>query len=75
MDPGTVAKEFSGESYSVLKTRLTEVFVEHFAAFRAAKKKLLTKPAAIRKILADGSKKAGAIAAKKMVEVKKKVGY
>ena len=75
MEPAMVAKEFSGESYSVLKTRLTEVVIEYFAPFRVAKKKLLTKPTAIRKILADGSKKAGVIAAKKMVEVKKKVGY
>jgi hypothetical protein len=58
-----------------LKQRLTKVVVEHFAPFRAAKKKLLATPAAIRKIVADGSKKAGAVAAKKMVEVKKKVGY
>jgi tryptophanyl-tRNA synthetase len=75
MEPAMAAKEFSGESYSVLKTRLTEVVVEHFAPFRAAKKELLAKPAAIRKILADGSKKAGTVAAKKMMEVKKKVGY
>jgi tryptophanyl-tRNA synthetase len=75
VDPAMAAKEFSDESYSVLKTRLTEVVVEHFAPFRAAKKKLLAKPSAIRKIIADGSKKAGTIAAKKMVEVKKKVGY
>jgi len=75
MEPTLVAKEFSGESYSSLKQRLTEVVVEHFAPFRAAKKKLLARPAAIKKILADGSKKAGAVAAKKMGKVKKKVGY
>jgi tryptophanyl-tRNA synthetase len=74
-EPALVAKEFSGESYSVLKTRLAEVVIEYFAPFRAAKKKLLAKPAAIRKILADGSKRAGLVATKKMEEVKKKVGY
>jgi len=75
MEPATVAKEFSGESYSALKQRLTEVVAEHFAPFRAAKKKLLAKPSAIKKLLAAGSKKAGMIAAKKMTEVKRKVGY
>ena len=75
MEPAMVAKEFSGESYSVLKQRLTEVVVEYFAPFRAAKKKLLAKPAAIRKILDDGSKKAGVVATRKMAEVKKRVGY
>jgi tryptophanyl-tRNA synthetase len=75
MEPVTVAKEFSGESYSILKKRLTEVVVDYFAPFRAEKKKLLAKPAAIRKILAGGSKKAGVVAAKKMLEIKKKVGY
>jgi tryptophanyl-tRNA synthetase len=75
MEPAAVAKKFSGESYSVLKGALTEVVIKHFAPFRTAKKKLLAKPATIRKILADGSRKAGAVAAKKMIEVKKKVGY
>ncbi len=75
MEPAMVVKEFSGENYSVLKQRLAEVVVEYFAPFRAAKKKLLAKPVAIRKILEAGSKKAGATASKKMLEVKKKVGY
>ncbi len=75
MDPATVAKEFSGESYSILKNRLTEVIADYFAPFRAEKKKMLAKPTAIRNILAYGSKKAGAVAAKKMLEIKKKVGY
>ena len=75
MEPTAVAKEFSGESYSVLKQKLTEVVVDYFAAFRTAKKKLLAKPATIMKILGDGSKKASVVAEKKMVEVKKKVGY
>jgi tryptophanyl-tRNA synthetase len=74
-EPAIVAKEFSGESYSVLKTRLTEVVIEYFTPFRATKKKLLAKPATMKKIVAAGSKKAGAVAAKKMLEVKKKVGY
>jgi tryptophanyl-tRNA synthetase len=74
MEPATVAEQFASERYSVLKQRLTEIIVDHFAPFRAAKKKLLARPAAIRNVLAAGSKKAGAVAAKKMTEVKKKIG-
>jgi tryptophanyl-tRNA synthetase len=74
-DPHAVAIEFEGRQYSDLKGALAELISAHFAKFRAAKAKLLAKPAAIRKILATGSKKAGAVATKKMAEVKKKVGY
>ena len=74
-DPHAVVIEFEGKQYSELKAALSVLIAEHFAPFRAKKAKLLAKPSAIKKILAAGSKKAGAVAAKKMAEVKKKVGY
>jgi tryptophanyl-tRNA synthetase len=74
-DPHAVAIAFEGKKYSELKSALADLIANHFAKFREAKKKLLAKPAAIKKILADGSKKAGVVAAKKMIEIKKKVGY
>ncbi len=74
-DPHAIVIEFEGKQYSALKGALSELITQHFAPFRAAKKKLLARPAAIKKILAEGSKKAGTIATKKMGEVKKKVGY
>jgi tryptophanyl-tRNA synthetase len=74
-DPHAVAIAFEGKQYSDLKSALAELIAEHFAQFRIAKKKLLATPATIKKILAEGSKKASAVANKKMAEVKKKVGY
>jgi tryptophanyl-tRNA synthetase len=74
-DPHGVAIDFEGKQYSDLKVSLAELIAGYFAPFRANKKKLLAKPAAMKKILAAGSKKAALVANKKMVEVKKKVGY
>ena len=71
----TRSRSISRESnIPILKVALAELIAGHFAKFREKKKKLLAKPAAIKKILAEGSKKAGAVAVKKMAEVKKKVG-
>lgn len=74
-DPHAVAIDFEGKQYSDLKSSLSELIANHFAKFRVAKTKLLAKPAAMKKIVAAGSKKASVVATKKMVEVKKKVGY
>lgn len=74
MEPATIAKEFSGEPYSVLKTRLAEAIAEHLSDFRERKKALLAKPAAIRKIIGAGSKKAALSAEKKIALVKERVG-
>ncbi|HUC31070.1 MAG TPA: tryptophan--tRNA ligase [Candidatus Paceibacterota bacterium] len=74
-DPLAIAIEFEGKQYSDLKTSLADLIADHFKKFREAKKKLIAKPAAIKKVLAAGSKKAGLVATKKMAEVKKKVGF
>ncbi len=74
-DPHGVAIDFEGKQYSDLKAELAELIAGHFAKFRAKKAALVAKPASIKKILVAGSKKAGAVADKKMAEVKKKVGY
>lgn len=74
-DPHAVAIEFEGKQYSDLKAALAELIAGHLAEFRAKKTRLLAKPAAIKKILAAGSKKATVVADRKMAEVKKKVGY
>jgi tryptophanyl-tRNA synthetase len=74
-DPHAVAIDFEGKQYSDLKRGLAELIARHFEKFRAKKATLLAKPAVMKKILAAGSKKAGLVAAKKMAEVKKKVGY
>jgi tryptophanyl-tRNA synthetase len=74
MDPHIVAKEFSGQQYSVLKKRLTEVVVDYFEGFRRDKKIFLSKPKKLIGLLSDGSEEASKVAEKKMEEVKKKVG-
>ena len=74
MEPQTVAKEFAGENYSVLKKRLAELVTDHFAGFRARKKELLAKPNGLVKILTEGSARAAKIANKKIGQVKEKMG-
>lgn len=73
-EPHTVAKEFIGQPYSILKHRLAEVFTDHFTEFRATKKDLLAGQKGLIKILENGSEKATRVANKKMDEVKKKIG-
>lgn len=74
MEPHLVAKEFSGQQYSALKKRLTEVVTDYCAGFRDKKKTLLAKPAGLVTILNAGSAQASKIAEAKMAEVKKKIG-
>ncbi|MDD5731366.1 MAG: tryptophan--tRNA ligase [Patescibacteria group bacterium] len=57
-----------------LKTDLATAIADHFADFRAKRKEWLKKDKEIEKILAKGAEKARAIASKKMIEVRKKVG-
>jgi tryptophanyl-tRNA synthetase len=73
-EPHQVAKEFSGQQYSALKKELAEVVANHFAEFRAEKKRLLAKPTSLIKILNEGSAKAAKIADAKMDEVREKIG-
>ena len=73
-DPHAIAVEFRDKKYSELKASLADLIAEHFIKFRANKMKLMAKPAGIKKVLKDGSQKAGKVASKKMIDVKKKVG-
>jgi tryptophanyl-tRNA synthetase len=74
MEPKTVAEEFAGAKYSDFKEKLAALASGHFAEFREKKKKLLGAPAKIEALLAAGSKKAAAVAEKKMEEVKARAG-
>jgi tryptophanyl-tRNA synthetase len=74
MEPKLVAEEFGGKTYAQLKASLAEVFVDHFADFRRTKEELLAKPSGLIEVLKEGSGRAGKIAAKKMDEVKEKIG-
>jgi tryptophanyl-tRNA synthetase len=74
-DPHAIAIDFEEKQYSDLKAGLAELIAGHFEKFRTKKAALLAKPAGMKKLLASGSKKAGAVATKKMAEIKKRVGY
>ncbi|HUZ92519.1 MAG TPA: tryptophan--tRNA ligase [Candidatus Paceibacterota bacterium] len=73
-EPKAVAEDFSGKKYSEFKAALAELVADHFAGFRERKKALLAKPETIEKAIAEGSKKAGKVANKKMADAKKKIG-
>ena len=60
--------------YGDAKKRLLEAFLAYFKAFRAQRTKLEKDLPAVEKILADGAKRAGAVAEQTMKEVRKKVG-
>lgn len=70
--------EFNKASYNdanaKLKADLATAISDHFADFRAKRAEWLSKESEIEKILARGAEKARAIAAKKMTDVRKKVG-
>ncbi len=55
MEPEAVAGEFTGMKYSELKQRLAVLVAGHFQEFRARKKKLMAKPAAMVNIFWDAS--------------------
>lgn len=60
--------------YGDLKQAVGKAISIYFADFRKRRAKLLSNPKQIKKILDVGAKKAGIVAKKTMVEVRKKVG-
>ena len=60
--------------YSELKDLLAERVIEYFKPFREQRAKLATNPASVLEILAEGSRKAKAVASETLREVKEKVG-
>ncbi len=67
-------KKYTGKTYSEFKTDLAELVILHFADYRKKKKALAGKSSALKTILTSGSKKAGKVAARKIGEIKKKIG-
>lgn len=67
-----VEQEFRNASYAEFKKDLAEVVIRALRPFQERKKKI--KPAEVKKALAAGNKKANAVASKKLLEVKKKIG-
>lgn len=70
-----VSEQASGKlKYSELKEALAQEIAKYFSEFREKKKELLSKPEYLAEVLAEGSKKARAVAQQTMQEVKEKIG-
>jgi tryptophanyl-tRNA synthetase len=70
-----VLKEFGGAQFSTFKTALVDLSVTKLGPIAAEMKRLVSDPAAIDAVLADGSQRARAIAVKTMAAVKDIVGF
>jgi tryptophanyl-tRNA synthetase len=70
-----VLKEFGGAQFSGFKKSLAEVCVAKLGPIAAESTRLMADPAEIDRILADGAKRARAIAAPIFAEVKDVVGF
>ena len=70
----TIEKIYEGKGYAEFKKDLAEAVVKALAPFQKKKKELVKKPSPIKRVLAAGNKKADAVASKKILEVKKKIG-
>ena len=67
--------EFEGKGYGELKKATADVVVEAFGAIRERTEQILSDPDSLDGILADGAKRAGAVAAATMVDVRDKIGF
>jgi len=67
-------KKFQSMNYSELKLGLANTIANYFAPFRAKKAALKKQPKIIDKVLKAGNAKAQKISAKKIEDVKKKIG-
>jgi tryptophanyl-tRNA synthetase len=70
-----VLAQFGNAQFSTFKTALVDLAVAKLSPIAAEMKKLLADPAAIDAILADGSRRARAIAGETMKAVKDIVGF
>lgn len=69
-----IENKFAGKNYVYFKNNLAELINQHFSEFRASKKILLKKSAALKKVFDEGIKKARFRAEKKIKSVKEKIG-
>jgi tryptophanyl-tRNA synthetase len=70
-----VLKQFGSAQFSTFKSALVDLSVAKLGPIGAEMKRLVSDPAAIDAVLADGSERARAIAAKTMTAVKDIVGF
>ena len=70
-----VLKQFGGGQFSTFKKALAELAVTKISPINAEMRRLTGDPAEIDRILADGSRRAAAIATPIMNQVKEIVGF
>jgi tryptophanyl-tRNA synthetase len=70
-----VIARFAGQQFSGFKNELADLSVAKIAPIAARMRELLTDPAELDRILADGAARAAAIAAPVIAETKKLVGF
>ena len=70
----SIEKKFAGYRYSDFKKAVSDYVNDYFSSFRKKKAALLKNPAALKKVLLRGSEQAKKVAAKKISEVKERVG-
>ncbi len=71
---GAIEKKYAGKGYGQFKRDLAEVVVKSLEPFQKKKKELLKNTALVNRSVAAGNKKASAVASKKLLEVKKRMG-
>lgn len=75
---GTTAKTvkalYAGKGYAEFKRELAEIVVASLEPFQKRKRELKVKNKKLKTILAAGNKKANAIAEKKLLDIKEKIG-
>lgn len=69
-----IEKKYKGKGYADFKKDLAEVVINYFKSFQKKKKELSKNYSNILKNIRIGNKKADAVASKKLLEVKKKIG-
>ena len=69
-----VLAEFAGQGFGAFKPRLADLAVEKLGPIGAEMRRLLSDPAEIDRILAEGAERARSVAAPTVAEAKKLVG-
>ncbi|MHC4211785.1 MAG: tryptophan--tRNA ligase, partial [Planctomycetota bacterium] len=64
-----------GMGYGEVKKRLAELLIEYFAPYRQKRAELENDIGYVKNVLADGAKRAKAVAAETLAKVRKAVGY
>lgn len=70
-----IEKKFAGQGFGAFKAKLADLIIEHLSPIQKKITAYMKDTKKLDKILADGAKRATKIANKKMLEVKKKVGF